>query len=72
MGDKTPAYVQWLAKNKPEEFKKRYAGRKVMGVQLPSEIKEIPEFPEAKVPASGSDVPESSMAKEAPEQWMKR
>lgn len=70
MGDKTPAYAKWLAKNKPEEFKKRYAGRKVMGVQLPPVIKEIPKFPEGDIQPIGGDVPESSMAKEAKEQWL--
>jgi hypothetical protein len=28
MGDKTPAYVEWLRDNAPVEFQRRYAGRK--------------------------------------------
>lgn len=28
LGDKTPAYVEWLRDNKPKEFEKRYKGRK--------------------------------------------
>ena len=27
LGDKTPAFVEWLRDYSPEEFKKRYAGR---------------------------------------------
>ena len=48
LGDKTPAYMEWLAKFFPEDFKKRYAGRKVMGERMPPIIKE------AKVPKEGS------------------
>lgn len=28
LGDKTPAYVEWLRDNAPVEFRRRYAGRK--------------------------------------------
>jgi hypothetical protein len=28
LGDKTPAYVEWLRDNAPVEFHRRYAGRK--------------------------------------------
>jgi len=28
LGDKTPAYVEWLRDNAPVEFYRRYAGRK--------------------------------------------
>jgi hypothetical protein len=28
LGDKTPAYVEWLRDNAPVEFQRRYAGRK--------------------------------------------
>lgn len=28
LGDKTPAYVEWLRDNAPVEFQRRYAGRR--------------------------------------------
>jgi hypothetical protein len=28
LGDKTPAYVEWLRDNDPEEFARRYSGRR--------------------------------------------
>ena len=71
MGDKTPAFVEWMFKHKPEEAKKRYAGRKVLGVQLPLGLDKVPTFTKT-VEKSGGDIPESSMAKEEPEQWLKR
>lgn len=32
MGDKTPAFVEWVKKNHPRDYKRRYAGRN-MGVE---------------------------------------
>jgi hypothetical protein len=73
MGDKTPAYVEWMFKHKPEEAKKLYAGRKVMGVRLPLGLDKVPQFPKtASQLQSSGDIPESSMAKEEPEQWLNR
>ena len=72
MGDKTPAYVEWMFKNKPEEAKKRYAGRKVLGVHLPVGLDKVPQFPKTDVKPAGGDIPETSMEKEAPEQWLNR
>lgn len=71
MGDKTPAYVEWMFKHKPDEAKKIYAGRKVMGVQLPFKIEKTPEFPKLPDTTPG-DIPESSMAPDASEQWLKK
>jgi hypothetical protein len=69
LGDKTPAYIEWLAKYNPEEFKKRYAGRKVLGERMPPVITDI-KLPKAKPMAPiGSDIPEDSMAKEPKEEW---
>lgn len=69
LGDKTPAYMQWMAKFHPEKFKKQYAGRKVMGVRMPFAIDE-PKVPESKplAPLEG-DLPEDAMAKEPKEEW---
>lgn len=71
MGDKTPAFVEWMFKHKPEEAKKRYGGRKVMGIQLPLNLEKTPEFPKQPETTFG-DIPESSMAEEKAEQWMKK
>lgn len=71
MGDKTPAFVEWMFKHQPEEARKRYAGRKVMGLQLPFKIEGTPKFPKLPDNTPG-DIPESSMAKEEPEQWLNK
>jgi hypothetical protein len=69
MGDKTPAYVEWLAKYNPEEFRKRYVGRKVLGQRMPPVITTI-NLPKAKpVAPIGADIPEDAMAKEPKEEW---
>lgn len=52
-GDKTPAYVAWMRRNKPEQAAKQYKDRKV----------------NMEVRPSGGDVPDSDMASEAPEVW---
>jgi hypothetical protein len=70
LGDKTPAYMEWLAKFYPEDFKKRYAGRKVFGERMPPVITEAKVRESNPLPPVGSDVPASSMAKEAKEQWL--
>jgi len=71
LGDKTPAYMEWLATFYPEDFKKRYAGRKVMGERMPPTIAEAKVPKEGKpLPPVGSDIPEGAMAKEAKEQWL--
>ena len=59
LGDKTPAFMEWVAKFHPDEFAKRYAGRKT------------PVTDHRGVPI-GPDVPESSITPEAPEVWMKK
>lgn len=72
-GDKTPEYAEWLFKFHPDKAAKLYAGRKIMGRQMPLLITPetpIPKAAEAKMEKLGADVPESAMAKEAPEQWM--
>jgi hypothetical protein len=71
MGDKTPAYMEWLAKYNPEEFKKRYAGRKALGERMPPVIKEInvPRGTKPMLPI-GSDIPEDAQAKERKEEWL--
>jgi hypothetical protein len=73
-GDKTPAYAEWMFKFFPDKAAMIYAGRKIMGRQMPMAIgPETPPLPsaaETKTPEPGADVPESAMGKEAPEQWM--
>lgn len=58
LGDKTPAWMQWLATYFPEKFKVRFKGRKT---HLTTGIN--PHL------SSIGDVPESSFAKEATEEW---
>lgn len=71
LGDKTPAYMEWLAKFFPEDYKKRYAGRKVMGERMPPTITEAKVPKEGKpLPPVGSDIPEGAMAKERKEEWL--
>jgi hypothetical protein len=56
-GDKTPAYMEWLEKHNPEEFKKRYKGRKThltTGLNPHSDQ---------------GDVPESHFGKDPSEEW---
>jgi hypothetical protein len=73
-GDKTPAYAEWLFKFFPDKAAKQYAGRKIMGRQMPMvigpEAPPLPSAAETKMPEPGTDIPETAMAKEAPEQWM--
>ena len=72
-GDKTPAYAEWLFKFYPEKAAKVYAGRKIMGRQMPMVIGSETPAPSAEglqTPEPGADVPASAMAREAPEQWM--
>lgn len=57
LGDKTPAWMEWLGHYFPEEFKKRFKGRKT---HLTTGIN--PHL-------STGDVPESHFAKEAAEEW---
>ena len=57
LGDKTPAWMEWLGHYFPEEFRKRFKGRKT---HLTTGIN--PHL-------STGDVPESHFAKEAAEEW---
>jgi len=71
LGDKDPAYMEWLAKFYPEDFKKRYAGRKVFGERMPPVIAEAKVPKEGKpLPPLGSDIPQDAMAKERKEEWL--
>jgi hypothetical protein len=75
-GDKTPAYAEWLFKFFPDKAAKQYAGRKIMGRKMPAVINPasmvLPDAGSVILPKQGGDIPESSMEKEAPEQWVHR
>jgi len=57
LGDKTPAYMQWLRTHFPEEYAKRYKGRKVSDTPGPL--------------YGGGDIPEEQIWKDNPEVWFK-
>lgn len=59
LGDKTPAYMEWLGHYFPEEFKERYRGRKThLTVGINPYLDQTPK----------GDVPESHFGKDPAEQ----